>query len=358
MEQLSFCATPGATKGSCTTRAGAVSIVPNASVINSLTFNSVAVGATLSKTITVRNTGISYLLINSVTTSGANVGLFTKTADTCAGASLAQGATCSVTVRFAPDSSGAKVANLAIAHNGTGLVTNVPMTGTGTVPVASLSASSFGFGNRTVLSTITTPITLTNTGNGVLSITGITVTGASFSRVSGCAAGSTVAAGSNCIVTVRFTPQSGGAQNGTLQIADNSGGAPSTQTVTLTGNGTITAVADSNTGTSTNTAAGVVQNIGFAVRANDQPNVAGSVVTIVPGNSSFTNGGATATVSVTGNATTPLVTWSLTPTVPPGTPAAAAAAARQASKRGTYTVTYTLTNGTATSTATYTLTII
>ena len=63
--------------------------------------------------------------------------------------------------------------------------------------------------------------------------------------------------------------------------------------------------------------------------------------------STFTNGGATATVSVNANNQ---VVWTTST-------AATTNALRATARRGTYTVNYTLTSGTATSTATYTLTM-
>ena len=53
------------------------------------------------------------------------------TADTCAGASLAPGATCSVTVRFAPATAGAINASLIATSPITAATAQVAISGTG-----------------------------------------------------------------------------------------------------------------------------------------------------------------------------------------------------------------------------------
>lgn len=352
MEQLVFCTTPGAVKGTCTTRSAPISIIPVASVTGNFGFGSVVVGTTSQrKTVTVRNTGVSGLVVGSVTVTGADAGMFTITEDACTGASLAQNSTCTISMTFSPTSGGDKVASVVVAHNGAGFQTVIAANGTGAVPVASVSPSALDFGNQTVLTSATQVITVANTGVGSLTIGNILLSGStSFTKLAGgCVAGTNVAAGSSCLISIRFRPAVGGTHTGSLTIVDNSGAVTgSEQTVSLTGNGTVTAVDDTFSATAnTNTAP---QAISFNVRTNDLPNVAASTVSIVPGSIVVSNGGASASVSVIG-ATLNTIRWVLTP-------AGADANARAASKRGTYTVTYMLTNGTATATATYTLTVI
>jgi len=79
-------------------------------------------------------------------------------------------------------------------------------------------------------------VTLSNTGTASLSISGIT-TSSKFAVTSGTnACGSNLAAGSNCLIYVTFTPTATGTQSGTLSITDNASGSP--QSVPLSGTGT------------------------------------------------------------------------------------------------------------------------
>src|ERR1035437_2616406 len=111
-----------------------------------------------------------------------------------------------------------------------------------TAPVVSLSPTSLSFA-ATVQGTAaaTQAITLKNTGNTALKLTGISITGAnasSFSQTNTC--GTSVAAGASCTITVTFRPASSGTLKATVSVADNASGSP--QTVALTGTGTAPAV--------------------------------------------------------------------------------------------------------------------
>jgi len=231
----------------------------------------------------------------------------------------------------------------------------VALSGTGVIqlPVASISPPTLAFGAHQIGSVTMLDATLTNSGTGAtpMTINSIVVSGAGFSRIGlattagGC--GSSLAAGANCTIRVRFAPTSTtpAAASGSLVVSDNSNNvAGSAQTVALTG---TSAAVVANNDTSTVVAGGTTpQTIAFNVRANDVPVNSGTVSIV---SSTKTNGGATAVASV--NASNQVV-WTLT------TPASATTTAlRQASKRGTYTVNYQLTVGTGTATATYTLTI-
>jgi hypothetical protein len=75
-------------------------------------------------------------------------------------------------------------------------------------------------------------LTLANTGNAALSITGITISG-DFAQTNTC--GSSVAAGSNCTIRVTFSPQAAGAQAATVTVSDNAHGSPHSTIIIGTG---------------------------------------------------------------------------------------------------------------------------
>ncbi len=106
-----------------------------------------------------------------------------------------------------------------------------------TAPVLSLSSTSLQFGSVTTGTTSAAQsITATNTGNAVLNVSSIIVTGsgaAYFNNTSNC--GSTLPAGASCTVAVTFTPTIAGALTANVSIADNAANTP--QTVSLSGTG-------------------------------------------------------------------------------------------------------------------------
>ncbi|MBR7837969.1 discoidin domain-containing protein [Actinospica durhamensis] len=107
--------------GSSSTGSSALTASPS-----SLSFGSVNVGSTSSaQTVTVTNPGSSAATVNSVTVSGA----FSQT-NTC-GSSLAAGATCTVSVKFAPTAAGAASGSLSVASSAPNSPLTVALSGTG-----------------------------------------------------------------------------------------------------------------------------------------------------------------------------------------------------------------------------------
>ncbi|NDY93494.1 choice-of-anchor D domain-containing protein [Ideonella livida] len=108
-----------------------------------------------------------------------------------------------------------------------------------TAPVVALGASSLAFGTVTVGETVSRTVSLRNTGNAALNLSGITLASGSqgFSRSSDC--GASLAAGTACTLTVQFRPTAAGARSDTLRVASNASGSP--HTVGLGGTGTLSA---------------------------------------------------------------------------------------------------------------------
>jgi hypothetical protein len=116
------------------------------------------------------------------------------------------------------------------------LTQTVSLSGTGIQAVATASPGSLAFTNQVFGSTsVAQPVTLSNTGAGMLSSISISITGANageFSQTNNC--GSSVPGYGNCTIYVTFTPLVTSApQIANLQITDNAG----TQNVSLTGTG-------------------------------------------------------------------------------------------------------------------------
>ena len=195
-----------------------------------LSFDSTAVGSTSVKAVTITNTGNSPLLVNNIGIHGTDAENFSVTG--CTQAILA-GQQCTITVVFAPTSSGSKVANLSILHNASNSPTTVALTGVATAPIISLEANYLTLPDTAVYSTNSRTFTVSNTGTAPLIISNLTVAGnnASEYTVSGCIGA--VSLGASCTITVVFAPTTAGTRTATLLVAHNASGSPSV--VTLTG---------------------------------------------------------------------------------------------------------------------------
>jgi hypothetical protein len=194
----------------------------------SLTFSATNIGSTsAAQTVTLTNTGTGALTITSIAASAQ----YGET-NTC-GTSVAGGASCTISVTFTPTASGAETGTLTVTDGATNSPQTVALTGTGNGPAVVLSPTTVTFGLQPFGSTSAIQkVTLTNGGNGSLSITKIATSGP-FAQTNSC--GATLAAAASCTISVDFAPVVSGAASGTLTITDNAGGSP--QAVTLTGTG-------------------------------------------------------------------------------------------------------------------------
>jgi hypothetical protein len=211
----------------------------------SLTFADQTVGtSSAASVVKLTNAGTAALTISGISITGANSGDFVET-NNCP-ASVAVGASCSVSVTFTPTASGTRSASISVTDGASGSPQSVPLTGTGIAPVAGLSPGSVVFANQPVGSgSAASVITLSNSGTAALTITGISITGTNggdFAQTNTC--GSSLAVGTSCPINVTFTPSASGARVASVSISDNAAGSP--QTVSLSGTGTASGVGFSN----------------------------------------------------------------------------------------------------------------
>jgi hypothetical protein len=128
----------------------------------------------------------------------------------------------------------ATAATSPVATNAAAGITISPLTA-----VASVSPSTLTLGTVTQGSIGSTQtITVTNNGNGPLTVTGLSFIGDDPGDflISASTCVGPVPAGASCQLAVRFAPQAQGARSATLQIAAN--GTPAIASVTLAGTGT------------------------------------------------------------------------------------------------------------------------
>jgi Beta-propeller repeat/Abnormal spindle-like microcephaly-assoc'd, ASPM-SPD-2-Hydin len=109
-------------------------------------------------------------------------------------------------------------------------------------PAISLVPTNLSFGNQTVrVKSTQRNSTLTNTGDGVLTITSIKITGTNsgdFTETNNCPA--SLASRTSCTITVTFTPSTTGTRTGAVSITDNAVKNP--QSLPLTGVGVLPAI--------------------------------------------------------------------------------------------------------------------
>jgi hypothetical protein len=239
---------------------GKDSLNPNAVVApTSLAFGLQLVGTTSApRTVTLSNTGDAALAISSITITAPFARAAGAGAGTCPATtgSLGIGSSCTINVVFSPTASGAATGSVTIASNDPANPTlAVALTGTGFTPIAGVSPTSLAFGNQTVGTTSATrTVTLSNTGNGPLTIASIGLTGANANQFATsnntCPIGGTgLAAGTSCTIRVTFHPTTTGAKTASLTFTDNSNGVTgSTQNVSLSGTGTAPLAVVSFTG--------------------------------------------------------------------------------------------------------------
>jgi Abnormal spindle-like microcephaly-assoc'd, ASPM-SPD-2-Hydin/Beta-propeller repeat len=182
--------------------------------------------ASAAQVVTVTNTGGNVMTVSGVSTTGD----FSQT-NNCSSLA-ADGGTCAISVIFTPTTSGSRSGTLVINDNAQGNPHSVSLGGMGIAGTASLSAASLSFTPLNVGATSAAQtLTITNTGNGPLTISSIQVNG-DFAQTNNC---TTVAATSSCAVQVTFTPSSSGSRTGNLTITSSAIGSP--QSVSLTGSG-------------------------------------------------------------------------------------------------------------------------
>ena len=155
-------------------------------------------------------------------------------------AALLPGQSCTIGVSFAPQAAGARYGSLMVADdaNGTpGSLQTIRLSGTGYQPVASLSAVVLSPGANLGGSAGAQAVTVSNTGDGALTIRAIRISGAAagdYSQTNNCLR--TIQAGSSCAIRVNFTPHGYGLRPATLTLTDD--GLGGTQSIALRGTGT------------------------------------------------------------------------------------------------------------------------
>jgi hypothetical protein len=208
-------------------------IQPQISVTpSSVSFGNIAVGATGSQALTIRNTGTAALNVTQASLVGTG---FTSTGLTLPLSVPPSGST-SFTVGFAPSSAASSSGSITLVSNAPTSSLVIPLAGTGIVNTLQLSVSpaSLSFGNLATGSSSAQNVTISNTGNSSVSISQITATGTAFST-SGITLPLSLAAGQSTSFSVAFAPTSAGSLSGSVAVVSNATNSPATISVSGTG---------------------------------------------------------------------------------------------------------------------------
>jgi len=305
-----------------------LSLVPIFSIApSSLDFGIQLLGSTsAAQTLTVTNNGSSAVTFTSIAvaagTPAASATDYVKSADTCL-TTVAAGATCTVSVTFAPSVAGAESASLVFTDSDSTSPQSIPLTGTGSS--FTVSPTTLAFGDQG----INTPsaaqvVTLSNSTATAVTFTSAVSSNPVFATTTTCGASVPAAVGGvpgTCVISVVFTPTASGAATGTVTVTD--GDASSPQIITLTGNGTgtadftVTAPATASVtqgGTTTFTVTVTPQggfNQAVALACTGAP--ANSTCAVAPASVTTTDGTTAQTATVTVTTTAPHAAMLMTP---------------------------------------------
>lgn len=213
--------THDATGGSTSVALSGSGIVGSLAVTGSLSFGNVPVATSTTKTLTMTNGGAADLAVSSITISGSAAGDFA--ASPVSGVISGSGSL-DVVVTFTPSSSGTREATLTIAHDGPGGQSDVTLTGTGAAPAVSVSHTTLAFGSVSLgQASQGQTLTIENTGNALLSVSDIGLSGANAADYAVSLNAGSIVAGGSLTVTVTFTPSEVGSRSADLTVQSDGG---------------------------------------------------------------------------------------------------------------------------------------
>jgi hypothetical protein len=200
----------------------------------SLSFGSVATGATSSQQVAITNTGNAAVQISKITPSGTGFSVTGLTAP----ATLNPSETVTLNVNFAPTATGSVSGSIAIVSNASGPLT-IALSGTGAQAGLSVTPQSFNFGSIVEGQIKSQTFTVQNTSTVWVTIAQVAVNGAGFS-VSGLSTPANLAPGQSATFSVLFAPRAAGSLSGNVALTSNTPSSPNA--VPLSGTGTAASV--------------------------------------------------------------------------------------------------------------------
>jgi Domain of unknown function (DUF4062)/NB-ARC domain/Cep192 domain 4/HYDIN/CFA65/VesB-like, Ig-like domain len=180
------------------------------------------------QTVSATNGGNQALTISTVAVAGDGGRDFTLTANDCAGKILPARADCSVRLVFTPSVPSPRNAMLVFTGSERQQSVKIELRGgieqtpdSPRFPRLSLQPATVEFGNREVGGRANTEITLSNSGAAPLRLSGVVITGAhaqDFAMPARACQESEIAPGSQCTITLTFTPSGTGPRVAELAV--------------------------------------------------------------------------------------------------------------------------------------------
>ena len=196
----------------------------------SLSFGSVQVGNSSTKSEVLSNTGGTAITVSQVTVSGTGYGISGVTVPFTINA----GQSFTFSVSFTPQAAGSPTGSISVVSNASNTLPAISLSGTGTaVGTFGVSPTSFGFGSVIVGQSKNMTATLSATGASV-TVSSASVSSAEFT-LTGPALPLTIAAGQTATFTLTFTPQATGSASAAVSFVTNAAGSPLTENLTGTG---------------------------------------------------------------------------------------------------------------------------
>lgn len=266
---------PGAAPGLALSGTGvqpAISVSPG-----SISFGSLVDGQSKSQTVTITNPGTANLTVTQLGSTASGVSVSGVTTPL----TIAAGQSSTFSVLYAPQTAGSTSGSITIASNAPASPASVAVSGTGVAATTTLAVgpASLSFGNVNIGSSANKTVTIANSGNSAATISQVGVSGQGLA-VSGVSTPLTLTPGQSASLSVKFSPATTSAVNGSVSIVSQSG----TTSVSVTGSGAQANLAVSPgsvtftnvlTG-STNSQAVQLTNSGNASLTVTQANVTGS----------------------------------------------------------------------------------
>ena len=194
---------------------------------NPAEFGAITVGATgAAQTITITNSGNLPAGFFIGIVAGGDSGSFQLISENCTGAELMPASSCTAKVRFRPQDAGPKAAYMAFFGDNDGGAM-VGLKGEGVAPAVTLAPSAFDFGAQAVGSkSAGHDFAVRNDGATPLDLGAVAIVGADldqFTLAGDECSGETLAPGAECLVRVRFAPDSAGAKTARLRVGSGGG---------------------------------------------------------------------------------------------------------------------------------------
>jgi Transmembrane protein 131-like N-terminal len=215
---FSGCASVSAGNSAPEPVAAKISIVPSA-----IDFKAVVVGQKNSQTVKITNSTSQSVNLGSLHVSGTGFSLSSVKAPVL----LAAGSHIELSVVFAPPSAAGHAGALVISGPDLKAPVSIPLSGEGekAAPALAISPASVNFGARTIRTSTSQSVSLTNTGNISLSIGSISIANPVFS-VSGISKGVTLSPGQKLEFQVWFHPTATGKAAATISLDSSAGATP------------------------------------------------------------------------------------------------------------------------------------